>query len=92
MKHTKGKLMTHHVKHMIALKYREKPRSRTWITSYRMHMAGEQNMTADAKDMIKRETVQEWKIVQEEVATGAVVATLARCTVGREPVFFQAVN
>tara|TARA_R110002111_G_scaffold35948_2_gene70321 strand:- start:1220 stop:1471 length:252 start_codon:yes stop_codon:yes gene_type:complete len=71
------------VKHMISLKYREKPLSRVWLTAYRMHMAGIDNMVSDAQALHERRTVHEWKVLQEEVATGAVVATLARQTVGK---------
>ena len=73
--------MSHNVTHMIALKYRKTRLARTWFTAYRMHVAGLENMTADAKQFNKRETVHEWKIVKEEVATGAVVQTMARETV-----------
>lgn len=73
----------HEVKHMICLQYRPTPRSRAWITAYRMHMAGLENMVADAETLHQRHKVHEWKILQEEVATGATVATLARCTVGQ---------
>lgn len=73
--------MSHHVTHMIALKYREKPLSRVWVTAYRMHMAGLDNMISDAKTLHERKRVHEWKIIKEEVATGAVVQTMARETV-----------
>lgn len=82
----------HEVTHMICLKYRPTPRSRAWIKSYRMHMAGLENMIADAETLHQRHKVHEWKILQEEVATGATVATLARCIVGKPPVFGRVVE
>ncbi len=82
----------HEVKHMICLQYRPTPRSRAWITAYRMHMAGLDNMVADAETLHHRHKVHEWKILQEEIATGAVAATLARCTVGQQVERWRAVS
>ena len=70
--------MPSHVLHQISLRHRATKLSRAWTTCYRMHMAGLENMTNDARERLAAGEFFEFKILKEEVPSCAIVQTMLR--------------